>query len=489
MKSIKLLTLFLILFGMLAACGGGGSNNNNGVNPNATLTSISVTPVNSAVPVGGTQQFTATGTYSDSSTRNITSSVTWSSSNTSVATVTSSGIVSGVAIGNATISANMSGTDISGYTSVSVAPNIMTVTVNGSLCNSANSKGYINKPCVSVTICPPGNGSCTTVNDILLDTASYGLRIFSQTLNGASLTPVTVGNAPLAECVTYGDGTSTWGPVQMASVILGSEPQVTLPVQVIDSTYQSSNRPSACQTSLSTPSQAGYNGILGIGLFAQDCGSACTSSSSAGWYYICSGAGKCTGIAVPLASQVQNPVPMFPIDNNGLIVSLPSVGSSGASSVTGEVIFGIGTRDNNIPPGQVVAYPTSSDGGTILTSTPFWGGATSKQSFLDTGSNALSFYHPSLTKNSSGWYTPGSLTSLTAVNMGYNGSPSGQVSFQIGNFNTLTNSNNNVFSNIGAYTPLNAGFDWGLPFFLGRDVYVGVEGKSSTLGTGPYLAY
>ena len=46
------------------------------------LTSIAVTPANPTVTVGGTQQFTATGKYSDGSTQNLTSQVTWASSNT-----------------------------------------------------------------------------------------------------------------------------------------------------------------------------------------------------------------------------------------------------------------------------------------------------------------------------------------------------------------------------------------------------------------------
>ncbi|MEI6092841.1 MAG: DUF1554 domain-containing protein, partial [bacterium] len=53
----------------------------------ATLVSIAVTPTNPNVPNGLTQQFTATGTYSDGTTQNITTSVTWSSSNVSVATI------------------------------------------------------------------------------------------------------------------------------------------------------------------------------------------------------------------------------------------------------------------------------------------------------------------------------------------------------------------------------------------------------------------
>ena len=40
---------------------------------------------------GATQQFTATGTYSDSSTQNLTASVTWASATTTVATITAGG--------------------------------------------------------------------------------------------------------------------------------------------------------------------------------------------------------------------------------------------------------------------------------------------------------------------------------------------------------------------------------------------------------------
>jgi uncharacterized protein YjdB len=50
-----------------------------------TLVSIAITPAGTTtVAAGNTQQFTATGTYTDSSTQNITSSVTWSSSEPSV---------------------------------------------------------------------------------------------------------------------------------------------------------------------------------------------------------------------------------------------------------------------------------------------------------------------------------------------------------------------------------------------------------------------
>lgn len=85
----------------------------------ATLSSITVTPNNPSIIVGGTQQLVATGVYSDASTNNVTSSVIWSSSSTSIATVSSSGNVVGVSAGTATITAKYNNT-VMGTTIISV---------------------------------------------------------------------------------------------------------------------------------------------------------------------------------------------------------------------------------------------------------------------------------------------------------------------------------------------------------------------------------
>ena len=84
-----------------------------------TLVSIAVTPATSSILVGGTQQYTATGTYSDNSTQNLTSSVTWTSSTTGTATISAAGLASGVAGGSTTITA-ASGS-ISGSATLTVA--------------------------------------------------------------------------------------------------------------------------------------------------------------------------------------------------------------------------------------------------------------------------------------------------------------------------------------------------------------------------------
>ena len=76
------------------------------VNAAATLQSIAVTPASPSVVAGATQQFTATGTYSDNSTKNITTSVTWKSSNAAFATIgAATGLATGVAAGTTQITA------------------------------------------------------------------------------------------------------------------------------------------------------------------------------------------------------------------------------------------------------------------------------------------------------------------------------------------------------------------------------------------------
>ena len=88
----------------------------------ANLVSIAVTPANPSIAKGTSQQFTATGTYSDSSTQNLTTSVTWASSAPAVASISnaagSEGLASGVSAGNTTISATLG--SVSGSTTLTV---------------------------------------------------------------------------------------------------------------------------------------------------------------------------------------------------------------------------------------------------------------------------------------------------------------------------------------------------------------------------------
>ena len=84
----------------------------------AALVSIAVTPPNPSVPIGVTEQFTATGTFSDSSTQNLTASVTWSAMANTTASITAAGLAKGLAVGTATVTATSG--SISGSTNLTV---------------------------------------------------------------------------------------------------------------------------------------------------------------------------------------------------------------------------------------------------------------------------------------------------------------------------------------------------------------------------------
>jgi hypothetical protein len=356
-------------------------------------------------------------------------------------------------------------------------PNVVKITVG---C------GYINEPCVSVTICQPGTTTCQTIPNVLLDTGSYGLRLFSSVVT-LNLTSKTIAGGTMAECVSYADGSSQWGPVKSADVVLGQRRASNMPIHIVDAAF--GTIPTDCTKPDSDPKAAGYNGILGVGVFTDDCGAGCAVNANNRVYFTCSGA-TCTSTTVPLDQQVANPVPFFPTDNNGVALQFPAISSGGATALSGWLVLGIGTQDNNIPSG-VNTFPADTNGyfQTIFN------GKTYSSSFIDSGSNGLFFPGTGLlpacdaTGGAFGFFCPSSLTNFTAVQAGKNGSPMVNVNFQVMNAQQAlaTTNPNIIFNNLGGSFPNS--FDWGLPFYIGRTVFSGIDGKSSSLGTGPYFAW
>ena len=89
----------------------------------AALVSIAVTPGNASIAAGNTEQFAATGTYSDGSTQNLTSTAAWSSSAPGVATIKAGGLATGVKIGASTLSATLG--SITGSATVAVTSPVL----------------------------------------------------------------------------------------------------------------------------------------------------------------------------------------------------------------------------------------------------------------------------------------------------------------------------------------------------------------------------
>jgi hypothetical protein len=241
---------------------------------------------------------------------------------------------------------------------------------------------------------------------------------------------------------------------------------------------------------------------------------------------------------VPVSQQVRNPVSKFPTDNNGVILELPAVTTGvGGLNVAGAMVFGIGTQTNNGLSSSAVVLPldpTETD--------PAWGGFTTVYnnvsypnaaennlllansgntigtvgSFLDSGSNAIFFLDQPTSRitDCSGtenfFYCPGSTESLTAYNQAAGSSVQSEVPFYVSNALTLFSANggnNTAFNDLtGPNTTGNPNsltkaadgyFDWGLPFFYGRNVYTAIWGVTQpstpvsgvTVPAGPWWAY
>lgn len=343
----------------------------------------------------------------------------------------------------------------------------------------------------SVTVCLPGTSNCATVNGILVDTGSFGLRILSSALPAGFNLPVqTSSGNTVAECTIFADGFS-WGPVANADMTIASEKASNMPVQLITGSFSGIPIPTACsntgveEDNLQT---FGANGVIGVGNFAQDCGSFCvTNIPTPAQYYSCPTSG-CVGITQALNAQVVNPVALFTTDNNGVIVELPSISTSGATSANGSLVFGIGTQSNN-GLGSATVLDLDQNGNFT---TSFQGNSLSV-SFVDSGSNGLFFPDTSLATCNIGSvaqpftaYCPASVTSLSATNEGANTSIPNTM-FQVAN---VTNLAGPALNDLGAPQPSGiTGFDWGLPFFYGRNVFIAIAGASTPGGTGPYTAY
>jgi Protein of unknown function (DUF3443) len=343
---------------------------------------------------------------------------------------------------------------------------------------------------VTITICLPGTTTCQTIDHIEVDTGSVGLRIVSSVLSPSLMLPAqTAGNgSPLIECYQYADGFN-WGPVLTADVQIGGEMASSVPIQIAGGA-SSTPVPSDCSNAGSeedTVAAFGGNGLVGVGYQTADCGSSCVGSSPrTGAYYTCSGS-TCTAASAPLSNQVQNPVALFPADNNGVAIQLPSIDPSGAATVMGSLIFGIGTESNNgLGSAQVIT--TDKNNGYFTT---VYNSQTLNSSFIDSGSLSYAFPDTSIPQGSgalTGFFCPTSPLSLMATNEGLN-SVNIPTPFSVGNACTLYGNGDAGLDDLAitAFTP--GYFDWGLPFFYGRTVFSAISGAMTPAGVGPFFAY
>ncbi len=355
-----------------------------------------------------------------------------------------------------------------------------------------------NIPYVTIKLCAAGTTTCQTIDHVLVDTGSTGLRIERGALNSTMLSALTVktGNSgQLGECYQYLDG-YVWGSVRSADMTIGGEQVAGLNLMVIGDNGNFASVPSACSSgggsSLDTVSDFGANGVIGVGLSSIDCGTFCNSASNS-YYYDCTSTG-CTQMSLSTALQLPNPVAqMAAPDNNGTVVDLPAPNPAGQVTLNGTLYFGVETETNNALAGDSVIMLVNNSG--YITAN--YNGTTLAKSFIDSGTNFLSFTDSAITACTGqlkGFYCPATPLTITPVLNGTNGLTK-SASLPVVNVNSFADADAvlpglagdpNAFSNV---TPISGSFDFGLPFFFGRRVYTTISGKRAAGQTQPFFAF
>jgi hypothetical protein len=281
-----------------------------------------------------------------------------------------------------------------------------------------------------------------------------------------------------------------WGSVRSADVKIAGETASSISIQQVGDPALSAIPANCAGTGLNIGNVAalGARGILGVGLRKQDCGTLCTTLPipSSATYYECAGA-VCSATAVPLAKQVSNPVAAFSTNNNGVVLVMPAVPAGGVTSLTGSLVFGINTQSNN-QLGSATVYAVNSVGNGAGYFTTNYKGVVRNVSFLDSGSNGLFFSDSTipLCTLSKDFYCPPAPLALSVITTSPVNAATGTVNFVIENVDALDGSVTAAV--IGGIAAVGT-FDFGLPFFFGRSVFVAIEGTDPRSGTGPYWAY
>jgi hypothetical protein len=159
------------------------------------LQSITVTPANPSVLSVSTEQFAATGTFSDGSTADITGQVAWTSSQPSIATIAAGGLATTLTIGTTPIIAALNG--VSGTTNLKVTGGNLT----GITLAPANPKPVVN---TIVPMTATGSFSNGSSRDIT------GLVTWSVASTSVASVTTPGGNVALLDALaSTGGGTTT----------------------------------------------------------------------------------------------------------------------------------------------------------------------------------------------------------------------------------------------------------------------------------------
>ncbi len=330
----------------------------------ATLTSIAVTPATASIHQGGTQQFMATGTFSDGTTQDLTSSVTWGTNNGAVAMIATSGPNTGLA------------------TSVGGGTASITATLNSIVSTNTGGDGTLTVVAITSIAVTPANPTLPVGNAQFTATATYADSTTSDvtasvTWSSSNTAVATISSTGQASVLGAGTSTitATFGSVSGNTLLTGTVPTATL--QSITVTPNGVSLPNG-----------GTQQFTAIGSYSD--GSTQDITSTVTWTsgnpsIVTIGSAGVSGTTPGLATVIADPNPAVAISVTASSGSVPPDGSTNTAWVS-TIYTTVGLQSITVSPNgvslnyggmqQFKAVGTYSDGSTQdLTSTATWSSA------------------------------------------------------------------------------------------------------------------
>ena len=377
-------------------------------------------------------------------------------------------------IGSAAVSAALP----TGQGGAGEAPNVVTLTMR------TPHSGF-NRMVVQVTLCVPATRRCATIDDVMVDTGSTGLRLEASAVPSWLRLPAVLGpnHEPLAECLRF-VGDDAWGPLERADLHIGGLTASGLPIQIIGD--PALPEPASCPRSAVRPTS---NGTLGIGTHLTDCQGACRQSEAAPLYFQCEGA-RCDPLEGLVAEvyRLPNPVAFFDRHDNGVVFDLPDVAGDGRLDSVGTLTFGLGPGDDDrLGSAAIVRL---DDRGRFTT---LYAGRDYPDSYIDSGTETyiVPDHALPLCPGLPWAFCVSPATTREAVVFGRDGART-KMPFRVGDYAQIRQRGLGASAEIAvAAMPKSGAFVWGAPFFLGKRVAVVMEGRAvpgSAGSEGPFYA-
>ena len=208
----------------------------NTVNPNVTITGVTVSPASSSLAVGGTVQLTATVSPTGAN-----QSVTWSSSNTSIATVSTTGLVTPIAAGTVSVTAT---TSTGGFTAMSVITSSVVAVTGVAVSPTSNSLSVNSSVQLTETVSPSNasnqNVTWSSSNPAVASVSTTGF-VTALTAGSANITVTTVSGSKTAVASVTSSTVAVTGVTvspTSKSMNVGSTQQLTATVAPSNATNQ-----------------------------------------------------------------------------------------------------------------------------------------------------------------------------------------------------------------------------------------------------------